>query len=286
LSDAGKVEDHRITVVIPAWDSYAGAALVEAIESARAQSVRAEILVVDNASNVPIPEMAGARILRTSTRVTVGTSRNLGLAEVDTPFVIFLDADDLLLEGALEAMLRAVSSGPDAVAWVLGIVDGTTGRRHRSTRRVARVLARRPSLFALANAGWSLMPTQGATLLRVDLLRELGGYDDSERGGDDWPLCAAMAFRGRVAFDPFPALMYRHRANSPGGDAFPSDLVSKNARRVRVRLRGHSSVPRWVIWILPLMQLTAIRIARPVVRGARRSGFWLRKPRSSVGTGP
>lgn len=256
--------------MIPAWDKYAGEPLVEAIESALAQSLRPEVLVVDNASNVPIPAITGARILRTSTRVTVGASRNFGLAEVDTPLVVFLDADDLLLEGALDAMLRAVDSCPEAVAWVLGIVDGNTGRRHRSPRRIAPVLARRPSLFAIANAGWSLMPTQGATLLRVDLLRELGGYDDSERGGDDWPLSAAIAFRGKVAFDAFPALMYRRRPNSPGGDAFPSHLVRRNARRVQVRLRGHSSVPRWVLWILPLMQLTAIRIVRPVARLARR----------------
>ena len=256
--------------MIPAWDSYVGEPLVEAIESALAQSVRPEVFVVDNASKVPIPAMTGARILRTSARVTVGASRNFGLAEVDTPFVVFLDADDLLLEGALDAMLRAARSCPEAVAWVLGIVDGSTGRRHRSPRRIARVLARHPTLFATANAGWSLMPTQGATLLRVDLLRELGGYDDSELGGDDWPLAAAIAFRGKVAFDSFPALMYRRRPNSPGGGAFPSDLIRRGGRRVQVRLQGQSSVPRWVLWILPLLQLTAIRIVRPVVTGVRR----------------
>jgi glycosyltransferase involved in cell wall biosynthesis len=236
-----------------------------------AQSAGADLLVVDNASSVPIPTVTGARIVRTSKRVTVGASRNLGLAEVDTPFVVFLDADDLLLEGALDAMLRAAASCPDAVAWVLGIVDGATGRLHRSPRKIARVLARSPSLFAIANAGWSLMPTQGATLLRVELLREVGGYDNSERGGDDWPLCAAIAFRGRVAFESFPALMYRHRPNSPGGDAFPSDLVRRNARRVQVRLHAQPSVPRWFLWILPVLQLAAIEIVRPVVKAARRA---------------
>jgi Glycosyl transferase family 2 len=257
-------------VVIPAWDTYAGDALVEAVESALAQSPRPEVLVVDNASDVPIPEMTCARVVRTPTRVTVGASRNRGLAEVGTPWVVFLDADDLLLEGALDAMLRAADSCPDAVAWVLGIVDGTTGRRHRSPRRLARALAHRPLLFAIANATWSLMPTQGATLLRTDLLRELGGYEDSEAGGDDWPLAAVLPFRGKVAFEGFPALMYRRRPNSPGGDAFPSDRISRAARRVQARLQGEPSVSRWVLWILPLLQLAAIRLVRPMVRGARR----------------
>jgi len=270
LSHPEEAHDRRITVVIPAWDGYAGATLLEAVQSALAQRVEAEVLVVDNASKVPIPDVSGARVLRSPERVTVGASRNLGLAEVDTPFVVFLDADDLLLEGALDAMLRAERAYPDSVAWVLGIVDGDTGRPHRSPRKIARVLARWPRLFALSNAGWSLMPTQGATLLRVDVLRELGGYDDSERGGDDWPLCAAIAFRGRVVFDGFPALMYRSRANSPGGEAFPAELVRRNARRVQDRLRGQASVPRWFLRLLPLLQEGAITIVRPLFKALRR----------------
>ena len=271
------LSEPEVSVVIPAWGTYAGATLQEAVESVREQHTPARIIVVDNASDEPLGPVGDAQVVRAPERLTVGGARNIGLAEVDTPLVVFLDADDLLLQGALDAMLRAVDSWPEAVAWVLGIVDGSTGRPHRSPRRIARVLARRPSVFAIANAGWSLMPTQGATLLRVDLLRELGGYDDSERGGDDWPLCAAIAFRGKVAFDGFPALAYRHRPNSPGGDAFPSRLVRRNARRVRARLRRQPSVPRWVLWILPLLQLTAIEIVRPVVKGARQAGFLLRR---------
>jgi glycosyltransferase involved in cell wall biosynthesis len=265
-----QAEDRRITVVIPVWDSYVGPSLLEAVESALAQRVRPDVFVVDNASDVPVPDVTGTRVLRLPERVTVGACRNRGLAEVDTPFVVFLDADDLLLEGALEAMLRTADSCPKAVAWVHGIVDGSTGRRHRSPRRIARILARWPPLFALANGVWSLMPTQGATLLRVDLLREVGGYADAGVGGDDWAMCAALAFHGKVVFDGFPALMYRPRPDSPGGDAFPSELILRGARRVQDRLRGDPAVPRWCVWILPFLQLAAVRIVRPLVRGARR----------------
>ena len=192
----------QLTVVVPVWGSYVGPPLAEAVESVRRQSVPARILVVDNASEVPVPALEGASTVQSPIRLHAGGARNVGLEHVETPYVVFLDADDILVDGALEMMLEVARRRPDAVAWVLGIVDGVTGRRHRSPRQLGRFLAPFPPAFAVANAVWSLLPTQGATLLRTELVREVGGYDDSDRGGDDWPFCAALAFRGRSPSPP------------------------------------------------------------------------------------
>jgi glycosyltransferase involved in cell wall biosynthesis len=262
--------------VIPAWDDYARDFLGEAIESVRAQTVPVELVVVDNASAAPIADVDGGRVVRLRRRVSVGAARNAGLAEVATPYVVFLDADDLLLGGAVEAMLRQARARPGAAAWVLGIVDGVTGRRHRSPRPVAGLLARRPGLFALANASWSLLPTQGATLLLTDLVRALGGYDDASHG-EDWPLCAAMAFHGRMAFDDVPALIYRWRPNSPGGPGTSSAQVRDNARRVRERLRAEPAAPSWLPVVLPIVQLVVVEVVRPLVRSARGLPVRLRR---------
>lgn len=262
-----------LTVVVPAWDAYVGPELVEAVESVRRQSIRARILVVDNASEVPVPDLDGVSLVRSPVRLSVGNARNLGLEEVGTPYVVFLDADDLLMDGALEAMLALARRRPDALTWVLGIVDGATGRRHRSPRRLARVLASIPPVFAVANAIWSLLPTQGATLLRTELVRQVGGYDDSSRGGDDWPLCAALAFRGRVAFSTAPGLVYRWRPTSPGGEETPRTLIEANSVRVRRRLARDRGLPGWVSWVLPILPAShavALRLVRPAVRGLRR----------------
>lgn len=262
-----------LTVVVPVWDAYVGPRLVEALDSVRRQSAHARIVVVDNASEVALPELEGADVVRSATRLSTGGARNLGLEHVRTPYVVFLDADDVLLEGALERMLALAKSRPEAAAWVLGIVEAETGRRHRNPRRLAAVLAGAPPLFALANAVWSLLPTQGATLLRTELVRQVGGYDDAARGGDDWPFCATLAFRGRIVFLAEPALVYRWRPASPGGEQAPRQLIAANTLRVRRRLRSDAGLPRWARILLPVLPVghgLALNLARPLVRRLRR----------------
>lgn len=263
----------QLTVVVPVWGSYVGPALLEAVESVRRQSVPARILVVDNTSDVPVPPLEGASTVRSPVRLRAGGARNVGLEHVETPYVVFLDADDVLVDGALETMLQLARSRSDAVAWVLGIVDGVSGRRHRSPRRLGRFLAPFPPAFAVANAMWSLLPTQGATLLRTELVREVGGYDDSDRGGDDWPFCAALAFRGPIAFSTAPGLVYRWRPASPGGEETPRPLIAANAVRVRRRLERDAGLPRWTRWVLPTLPAShalVLNCVRPGVRGLRR----------------
>jgi len=276
-------DEDLLTVVVPVWDAYV-ADLAEAVESVRRQSIRARILVVDNASAMSVPELDGASIVRSSIRLSVGSARNYGLERVSTPYVVFLDADDLLIDGALETMLALARTRPRGVAWVLGIVDGTTGCRHRSPRRLGRCLAPVPPVFAVANAVWSLLPTQGSTLLRTARLRQVGGYDDSQRGGDDAPFSAALAFRGPVAFSSTPGLIYRWGPASPGGPETSRTLIAANLLRVRRRLgqdRGLQAWARYILPILPPSHFILLNLVRPAVRWFRQIRARVRSPQTS-----
>ena len=97
-----------VTVVIPAWGAYAEGPLREAVASVQAQNVAARVLVVDNASELPVTPPAGAELVRSERRLTRGAARNLGLAHVRSPLVMFLDADDVLLPGALTTLTAGV----------------------------------------------------------------------------------------------------------------------------------------------------------------------------------
>src|SRR4051794_1527038 len=113
-----------VAVVIPVWDSYV-AFISEAVGSVREQAIEAEIVVVDNASAEPLPTLDGARVVRSDLRLTTGAARNLGLGAVTAPLVVFLDADDLMLPGALAALQAGLGGGD--IAFALAIVDGDTG---------------------------------------------------------------------------------------------------------------------------------------------------------------
>jgi glycosyltransferase involved in cell wall biosynthesis len=257
-----------VAVVIPVWDSYVGF-LGEAVASVRDQGADAELIVVDNASAQPLPELRGARVVRSDTRLSTGAARNLGLDAVTAPLVVFLDADDLMLPGTLATLTAGLR--PSDVAFAMAIVDGDTGGRHRAPRRIAYALARVPSLFALANTIWSLLPTQGATIARTADVRAAGGYGDRSQG-EDWVLAAALTWRGRVRFTREPGLVYRWRFDSPGQPGAGADLLD-NARFLRERLRADPAVPAPARRLLPVIgaaQWAAVELVRPVVRALRR----------------
>jgi glycosyltransferase involved in cell wall biosynthesis len=257
-----------VAVVIPVWDSYVGF-LGEAIASVREQDVEAELIVVDNASTEPLSELPGAQVTRSPTRISTGAARNLGLAAVTAPLVVFLDADDLLLPGTLARLLAGLRD--DDIAFAMAIVDGDTGGRHRAPRRIAYALARAPRLFALANTIWSLLPTQGATIMRTADVRAAGGYGDRSQG-EDWALAATLAWHGRVRLAREPGLVYRWRFDSPGREGADADLLD-NARALRERLRHEPQLPaaaRVGLALAAVLQWLAVMVVRPLVRGLRR----------------
>jgi glycosyltransferase involved in cell wall biosynthesis len=252
-----------VAVVIPVWDSYVRF-LQEAVASVREQGVEAEIVVVDNASAEPLPALEGALVVRSDARLPTGAARNLGLEAVAAPLVVFLDADDLMLPGSLATLLAGLRDGDAAFA--MAIVDGDTGGRHRAPRRIAYALARAPRLFALANTIWSLLPTQGATIMRTADVRAAGGYGDRSQG-EDWALGAALAWRGRVRLAREPGLVYRWRFDSPGQPGAGLDLLA-NARFVRERLRADPALPAAARTLLPLVaaaQWLTVTFLRPLV---------------------
>jgi glycosyltransferase involved in cell wall biosynthesis len=272
--------DPRIAVVIAAWDAYAGKGLLAAAASVRTQAAKAQLVVVDNASRIPVPTLEGAEMVRLDRRLSTGAARNAALESLRTPYVVFLDADDTLLPGALSALAQGLEGDPRRVVYVMSIIDAGTGARHRSPRRIARALSRLPPVFALANAVWSLLPTQGATIMRVDDVRACGGYADSDRG-EDWVLATSLAFRGRVAFDRRPGLCYRPRGDSPGTATLSGGVLLASARRVRARIRDDAAVPDWARSAMPLIagaQWGAARIAYPNYRRLRGlfGGDWSR----------
>jgi glycosyltransferase involved in cell wall biosynthesis len=257
--------------VIPVWDAYAGDGLLEALASVERQSVPVEIIVVDNASEVDLPPLRDAQLVRLDARCSTGAARNAALERLRTPYVVFLDADDLLLDGALMALTMGLDGDERRSAYVLSIVDGVTAKRYRSPRRFVWALCRLPTVFALANTVWSLLPTQGCTIMRVSDVRACGGYGDHDPG-EDWVLGTSVAFRGKVSFDRRPGLVYRRREDSPGVRALSAAALLDNARAVRARVSEDSGVPRWVKSVLPLIavaQWCAARIAHPLYRSCR-----------------
>jgi glycosyltransferase involved in cell wall biosynthesis len=262
-----------VSVVVPVWDSYAGAFLDEALASVLAEGPTAELIVVDNASDTPVaPKDDRVIVVRTPMRLTCGAARNFGLRAVRAPLVVMWDADDVMVPGTLRHLRERLAADHRLVAQATAIVESPAGPRHRWPRRWVSVLTRWPRLLALVNSIWSQYPTTGATMMRTDVVRHAGGYGEAE-SGDDWSLGVALLWRGRVGWSERPGRHYRRHTLSLWRRCSTTQHLLDHARVVRAGLRRDPAVPRWCRAAMPLIQLgqyAAILVVKPIYEVLRR----------------
>jgi glycosyltransferase involved in cell wall biosynthesis len=239
-----------VTVVIPAWD--VDDVLGDCLASVQQQTMSPVVIVVDNASASPPAVPDGVDVIRLPKRVSVGAARNVGLAAVTTPYVLFLDADDVLLPSALESLCRRLQQNPSLV----GVSGGIVAWNPESDRRVparwpfrwAVRIHRRRKLFAVINCVRNLFPTVGPVALSTEAVRASGGFGDAS-WGEDWALGASLCFCGDVAMFDEPCELYRIDSRR----RTLSDLKAEEGWRgawngralIRQRLRKSRVVPWW-----------------------------------------
>jgi glycosyltransferase involved in cell wall biosynthesis len=246
-----------VSVVIPVWDSYCDLLTDSAASAVRQSNVDVRVIVVDNASERPVPDLGSeARIVRSGVRLGVGAARNLGLASVETDLVAFLDADDVLLPGTLEFLVRQleadprrVTSGGRFVSW-----NPETGDRvvvRRAPKPVVLPVSRLRRTFALVNLLWNTFPVVGC-VHRTAAVRAAGGFGDCSIG-EDWILGAMLCFQGRIAFAERETFLRRvHRGSLWYQAHEPAELLERS-RELRERARRDSAVPGWAKALLPLL---------------------------------
>jgi glycosyltransferase involved in cell wall biosynthesis len=256
---------------VPAWGEYAGQPLAEALESLRAQDFpAARIIVVDNASEPPLEHPDGAEVIRAPARMTVGAARNLGLASVRSPYVIFWDADDLMLPGTLRFLGERIAADPGAVLVAASILEGDPPSPHRWPRRWTYPLTRFRRAFTFAHCIWSLFPATGSAIMRTDAARAMGFADANS--GEDWVLGVSLAFRGRVILEPRPGRLYRRQVGSLWETQRSAPQLVDHARAVRERIQADPAAPWFVRRVLPviaLLQIVAVRLVHPLVETFR-----------------
>jgi glycosyltransferase involved in cell wall biosynthesis len=224
-----------IGVVIPCRNE--GRLLLQAVDSVRAQRGGfrlGEIVVVDDRSD----DRETIRILdelRVTRGVTVipnegprgpGGARNTGANRVESPWLYFLDADDLALPGGLEALTRALREHRE-VSWCGGdFLLTTTGRVsddppvYRSGRKTSTAFEgydfRRPLLLRRPTSAFirGMLTWSGAFLVRQEAFASVGGYDEALLFSQDNHLHVRLARHHDFLFVPEAVLAHRIRGTS------------------------------------------------------------------------
>jgi GT2 family glycosyltransferase len=218
LHDAG-ARTPRVTVVVACFND--AHLLGAALHSLQRQTISDwECVVVDDGSTDESSDVAllfAERDDRFSVVVHdrnrgLSAARNTGIARARGEFVTFLDSDDFLYEGALEARLDGL---PDEPACVGAYCDWHSVAEDMGYAPAADVKPGRKLDVHLITVGFDVPFIASAPIVRTDVLRACGGFDETLRTAEDAELWARL-LRGGVWFSyvPYVGVAYRQRSGS------------------------------------------------------------------------
>lgn len=172
-------------------------------------------IVVDDASDPPVTGAANAHVIRLDDNVGPAGARNAGLASVTTPFVVFVDADVLVPSHTLDWLdpLLAHFNDQRVAAVAPRVVSRPGPRLIDRYEQIASPLdlGAEPARVA---PGTRIAYVPAAVLVcRTDVLRDLGGFDQSLRTGEDVDLVWRLHAAGhRVRYEPSVQLHHQPRS--------------------------------------------------------------------------
>lgn len=219
-----------LTTVIIATYNHA-AFLGEAIRSALAQTAPVEVIVVDDGSTDDTSDVLAEFASNTRVRVLhldhggPSRARNAGLDAARGEFVMFLDADDVLLPIKVERQLREFTP---AIGWVLSDVQIEDERKRETVKASVRY-----GYGAMALGGWiqSLLESRNfipimSPLVRRSVLEDIRFTD--ERVPEDWWFWHKVAGVARVLYVPEVLSVYRKKKTGRSRLPAPSRQVFNN----------------------------------------------------------
>jgi glycosyltransferase involved in cell wall biosynthesis len=208
----------QISVVITTQDR--ATLLRKAIESVLPSpliSSPEQVIVVDDDSHDETEDVArqfGVRYVRIADHNTAH-SRNAGLALAQTPYVTFLDDDDVWLPGNMEAQLSALETHP-AAAFAYGIAQC-------ATEDLEPILEPLPLQFPTPPLPSGLVPEQlhlsnypqlGVVLFRREAVAAVGGSDPRIRYHQDGDLMLRIAGHHEIVGVEVVGMLHRLRPPS------------------------------------------------------------------------
>jgi mycofactocin glycosyltransferase len=209
---AGGPSHRDVTVVIPVRENIFG--LRRLLSTLRGMRV----IVVDDGSVPPVQpsDVSGVHcqvdVIYHDRSKGPAAARNTGLAACTTDFVAFLDSDVVPRRGWLEALLGHFSD--PAVALVAPRIVGLS----HGDNLVARYEAVRSSLdlgrreAPVVPYGTVSYVPSAAIICRRSALREVVGFDETLRSGEDVDLCWRLVEAGaRLRYEPIALVAHSNR---------------------------------------------------------------------------
>lgn len=181
--------DALISIVVPVYNRES--TLERCLDSMAAQTGigQCRIIVVNNNSTDMSVELIRKWSSRhpsitleliSESRQGAAIARNTGLDRVTTPYVMFFDSDDEMLQGHIIRVINGINCNPEAdlFGWD-ELYELPGGRSYKAT-----FICRRPMRDQLIHTSF----TTERIAVRTDFVRAVGGWDATLTGWDDFEL--------------------------------------------------------------------------------------------------
>jgi len=206
-----------VSVILPTYNR--ASTIRRAVESVLRQTFEDfELIVVDDGStdntakylrSIADPRL---KVVVLEKNRGLGAARNAGIAEARSPYLAFQDSDDEWLVTFLERQLAVLeSASPEFGACYCGKIQyGRDDHLNFGKRRAAYM----PDLARQVVEGdlykevlrHAIVSTQ-TLVVRTDLVRQIGGFDESLRIGLDWELSTRLTQITKYKFIDEPLVM-------------------------------------------------------------------------------
>jgi glycosyltransferase involved in cell wall biosynthesis len=271
----------RVSVVIPSFNM--GWCVAQAVESVLSQDhPDVQVIVVDDGSTDDTAQRLapfGRRIevLRQPNR-GLAAARNAGARHATGDYLVFLDADDLLLPGKLSAQWQALQARPDCAAvYSDGWLATSEGRRlHRFSDEFT------PGLFSHDGAARlrrlllrGQPPPVHCVMLRRAAMLEVGLFDESYSAREDLEFWLRFSAVHAVAYLPGELVVYVVREDSMSRSS--ERMQTQSARLYRVMSRDPEFIGR------PAAERAAHLRAWAMEVGVQHHGPWSGAGRDALG---
>jgi glycosyltransferase involved in cell wall biosynthesis len=249
LGDVGvnTARPRKVSVIVPTCDRPA--LLREALASIRAlegPDLLFEILVGDDGCAPEVSGIAehfGAIYLKTSRR-GASSARNVCLRAATGDYLAFLDDDDVWLPGNLRSQMALLDSSPLLNAVIGQVVYTDPDLVPKGPPWPTEPPGDGDRMLRKMLGGY--YPQLGTALARMRVREEVGEFDETLIGAEDWDWFLRIARRHELGYVEVPGILFRGRLPR-SSDALQWKRVNY-CRRVFLR----HSLASWQIWRSPL----------------------------------
>jgi mycofactocin system glycosyltransferase len=226
----------------------------------------AAVVVVDDASPSPVPDLEGATVIRHEINRGPGASRNTGAEQATTPYLAFLDDDVITADAAWLASLLG-HFDDEAVGAVAPRVRSRPGSGGRDA------FERKHSPLDLGSVPGVVGPGRrvgyvpaAALVVRRDSFRDAGGFDADLRVGEDVDFVWRLVRAGRrCRYEPAVEVEHEPRPSwrAWAGQRF---AYGTSAAMLASRHDGAVAPVRTTAWSMAIWALVSFK--RPVAAAA------------------